>query len=109
MKALYIVLSGSKKTIEENEEKIVDYLKTFKRKIGNNEVRSATVCREILMDTEHNTGSTFTLDDFPKIAWYLKGYRAVILKYTHYGKRGTVHTRGRRWRFSKKLGKEIYK
>lgn len=109
IKGIYIVLSGSKKSIEENEKKIREYLDTFKRRIGAKEVRCATVHREIAIDKEHPTGSSFKLDDFSHhLQWYLKAYRAVVLKYHHKGKRGKVYTRGRRWRVNKK-GKEVYK
>lgn len=108
MKGIYIVLTGGKKTIEENEKKIREYLDTFKRKIGNNEVRCATIQREIPIDKEGPTGTHFRLQEMPlKIQEYLKSYRAVILKYHQKGNRGQVYTRGRRWRFKK--GKTQYK
>ena len=107
MKGLYIILTGSKTAIAENEKAIEEFLKTFKRKVGNNQVSCAKISRELLMDTEHNSMSTYKLSDFPKIDWYLKAYKAVILKYRHHGKTVHLHTRGRRWRINKK-GKEVY-
>ena len=98
MKGFYIVLSGSKKNIEENEKKIQDFLKTFKRKVGGNEVSCAKISYGVPIDNEHTTGDSFKLGDFPKIEWYLKAYKAVILKYSHHGKTGRVYVRGRSWK-----------
>lgn len=109
-KGIYIVLSGSKELVESNQKEIETFLNQFTRKVGNIEnCRCAKIHREIEIDNENNTGSRFKLDDFSAtLQEYLKGYKAVILKYSHYGKIGAIHVRGRRWRINKK-GKTVYK
>lgn len=109
-KGLYIVLSGSKELVEANQKEIEQFLNKFTRKVGKHEnCRCAKIHREIDIDKETNTGSRFKLDDFSStLQSYLKGYKAVVLKYSHYGKIGKIFVRGRRWRINKK-GKEVYK